>query len=400
MKTPSFPHDDRSRSADISESTPEFDGIICFGGVDWWYHNRGHYDLQIMQGLSKHVPILYVNSIGMRAPNVREGTMFITRVFRKLRSLGRGLAEVRPRFFVYSVFSIPGGESASLLVYQVKRAAKKCGIRSPLVWVACPPAASIVDELEPAGLVYQRTDRYEEYPGIDRDRIASFDQILKSRADMVVFCARELYESEKKMCKRSALIDHGVDFDHFRRAAVAFDQSGSEPDDMLSIPYPRVGFIGGIDAHTFDSELFNEVVRLLPGTQFVLVGACSLAPDWCRAPNVHQLGRKPYDEVASYMAACDVLIMPWKQNEWIEACNPVKLKEYMAVGRPIVSTSFPELAEYAGHVKIAASPEDFARLIRDSAGNPGDPRGRRDRVRKHTWATKAERVLNQLPRFS
>ena len=78
-----------------SADTPlrRFDGIICFGGEDWWYHNRGHYDMQMMGRLSEHMPVLYVNSIGMRTPSPTEGRMFLHRVRRKLRSIRRGLVE-------------------------------------------------------------------------------------------------------------------------------------------------------------------------------------------------------------------------------------------------------------------------------------------------------------------
>ena len=77
-------------------STRTFDGIICFGGEDWWYHNRGHFDLQMMREFSGRCPVLYVNSIGMRMPRVGEGKMFFRRMARKLRSLRRGLVRVRP----------------------------------------------------------------------------------------------------------------------------------------------------------------------------------------------------------------------------------------------------------------------------------------------------------------
>jgi hypothetical protein len=85
-------------------------------------------------------------------------------------------------------------------------------------------------------------------------------------------------------------VDHGVDYDRFAEAGLA---SNSEPEDVRSIERPRVGFIGGIDAHTFDPDLFIEVARRLNDVQFVMVGACSLPDEWCDLSNVIQLGRKP-----------------------------------------------------------------------------------------------------------
>lgn len=385
---------------DHSPAQQTYDGVICFGGVDWWYHNRGHYDLQIMRELSRHVPVLYINSIGMKAPRMSEGGMFLRRLQRKLRSLGHGFHCVAGDFYVYSARTPPGPALASpffarRLARQVNRCARQIGSRCPLVWVACPPAAHALDHIPHAGLVYQRTDRMEAYEGVDRDYIAGLDAHLKVRADVTVFCATALYEAERNDCRRAAFVDHGVDFERFATAGVA-GGTEAEPEDIQRLPRPRVGFVGGIDAHTFDPALFAAVVQRLPECQFVLVGACSLRSDWSGLPNVHPLGQRPYHSVPAYMAALDVLIMPWNRNEWIRACNPVKLKEYLATGRPVVSTPFPELAGYRGHVTEAETAEAFARAVREAVETPGDPAPRRARVRGHTWVHKAADTVAAL----
>lgn len=374
--------------------SPEFDGVICFGGVDWWYHNRGHYDLQMMREFSARVPVLYVNSIGMRAPKVSEGPMFAKRVMRKLGSIRRGLVTVRPNFSVLSPFVLPGGGGSTaamrrLLLLQVRAAARRCGIRRPLLWIACPPAAGLIDALDPVAVVYQRTDRFESFEGVNVAQITAFDHLLKQRADLVLFCARNLFEAEGADCRRAAFVDHGVDFDVFSKAGMRFDADGSQPAGLQGMARPRVGFVGGIDSHTFDPELFVDVARRLPQLEFVLVGGCSLPTGWCQLPNVHLLGQRPYEDVAGYMAACDVLIMPWNKSDWIEACNPVKLKEYLAVGRPIVSTPFPELAHYAGHVVQARNSAEFAAGILRSLLAPPSVSFQRERVASQDWRVKA-----------
>ncbi|MHC4994330.1 MAG: glycosyltransferase family protein, partial [Planctomycetota bacterium] len=247
-------------SADTDRSVPEvnrraFDGIVCFGGVDWWYHNRGHYDLQMMRELSQHVPVLYVNSLGMRVPQLTEGRMFVRRLARKFSSLRKGLHRVHPRFAVLSPPSLPGRWASaamqSVVLRSVRQACETVGISRPLVWVACPPAASIAASLDGVGMVYQRTDRMEEFPSAPTDFIRRQDADLKRRSDVTVFCSRSLCMEESPGCRDAALIDHGVDYDTFRVAG-----DGAEiPDDVASLGAPRIGYVGGIDAHTLDASL-------------------------------------------------------------------------------------------------------------------------------------------------
>ena len=372
-----------------------FDGIICFGGADWWYHNRGHYDMQMCRQFSQRVPVLYVNSIGVRAPSPSEGGMFLRRVRRKLRSWARGFRRIDGSFGVLSPISVPGrlGRLATgpLLSRQVRWAARRMGITQPLVWVESPTAAPLLDRIEHVGLVYQRTDRYEELPGVDRAVIESYDRRLKDEAAVTLFCATYLYDREREQC-RALFVDHGVDYTRFADAGTG----GADPADMANLSQPRVGFVGGIDDHTFDADLFLDVAAGLPNVAFALVGDSSFPAGWCTLSNVAQLGRRDYKEVADYMAACDVLIMPWRQNEWIRACNPVKLKEYLAVGRPIVSTPFEELKRYDGFVEVATGADAFGAAIRRALDDPGDARDRRDRVRGETWVAKSEAVVSRL----
>lgn len=389
------------RSGDLP-ARAHCDGVLCFGGEDWWYHNRGHFDMQMMRELSRRAPVLYVNSIGMRVPRPTEGAMFLQRVRRKLRSIGRGTVSIRPGFSVTSPAAFPGrvGAAATRVVMPrlVRNAARRMGMTSPLVWVACPPGALALDVLRPAALVYQRTDKFEEFPHVDRAAIEGYDRTLKERADLTLFCSRLLHEAERSQCRNALFVDHGVDADRFEAAALP---SAVEPADLRPIARPRIGFVGGIDRHTFDPELFEAVVTRCPDLQFVLVGACSLPAEWLRdRPNVHFLGQKPYEEVPGYMAGCDVLVMPWNRSDWIRACNPIKLKEYLATGRPVVSTSYDELLRtWSEFVSVADGVEAFTSAIRAALANPGDPTRRQARVRQETWTAKADQVVETLRTF-
>ena len=380
--------------------------VICFGGEDWWYHNRGHVDMQLMKRFAVNGNVLYVNSIVMQKPSLKRNTgggqSFSHKLIRKVKSIFRGLRKSDAGFWVFSPLSLPVHHIAWLrpinnmvLRLQIKIALSKLKISHPVVWVACPAACEAALAMKKNRLVYQRTDRFEDYPNVDSDIIRSYDQRLKEAADLTVFVNSTLYEEEKSQCKEAIYLDHGVDFEMFASAC----DSPEKPEDIASIDGPIVGFFGGIDDHTSDVPFVEKVVDLLSEMRFVFVGKASSDVSRLAAkPNVHMLGQKPYEQIPHYGKCFDVAIMPWQQNSWIAACNPIKLKEYLALGKPVVSTPFVELQKYSDVTFEAKTPEDYARCItraiaEDSAGMVSK---RRDKIRHASWESKAQLVIDKL----
>lgn len=375
----------------------EYDGIICIGGSDWWYHNRGHFDFQVMRRLARSMPVLYVNSLGVRIPDPSNPTEFFGKISRKLTSLSRGVVNVENGFWVFSPISIPGeaGRKVSgfALAPQIRHAARRAGITKPLLWMHCPAGAGLAADLKPVATVMQRTDRFEAFPEGDPVQLTRQIDTIRKSAELVIYCAPHLMAEEEGQVSRQLLVTHGVDVETF---VAEGSKKAPAPADVAAIPGPRVGFIGGIDAHTFDPDLFVSVAKRLPAINFVMIGGCSLPQGWCNLPNVRFLGRKPYDDVARYMAAMDVLIMPWNQSEWIKACNPIKLKEYLAVGRPVVTTDFPALDGWRDLVRTAPDAEKFAAEIQAALTTEFDPEPARSRVSAETWDAKAQTIRDGL----
>jgi glycosyltransferase involved in cell wall biosynthesis len=272
---------------------------------------------------------------------------------------------------------------------------RKLRINRPIIWVICPAACDIALRMEKLKLVYLRTDRYEEYPNVDRGMICKYDQRLKTKADITVFVSQHLFEQERNSCKKAIYLDHGVDFEMFATA----EDDKDVPEDVANIESPIVGFFGGIDDHTFDVEFVKKVVDLLPQMSFVFVGNVSVNCDGLLSKkNVWMLGQKPYEQIPHYGKCFDVAIMPWKQNRWIEACNPIKLKEYLALGKPTVSTPFAELHRYRDVVYQAKTPAEFANCIREAIKH-NDLKlvaRRRKKVKSSSWGSRAEQVLQTL----
>jgi len=380
---------------------PEID-VICFGGEDWWYHNRGHFDMQIMRRFARNGKVLYVNSIVMQKLKIGRGKGFVQKVVRKARSIFKGLRKSDAGFWVYSPFSLPVHHirglrkiNEVLLRLQLGRIRRMLQINNPIVWVACPAACEVAIKMKRDKLVYQRTDRYEEFPNVDADIIIRYDRRLKAVAELTVFANEFLYQKESDQCRKAVFIDHGVDYEMFATA----ENDKEIPTDIKDVQRPIVGFFGGIDNHTCDIELLNDIAEQLPEMNFVLVGKHSVD---CEAlfskKNVRMLGQKPYKQIPHYGKCFDVAIMPWRQNRWIKACNPIKLKEYLALGKPVVSTPFQELQKYTDVVYEAKTREEFVNLIKKAVSEKDDElvTKRKKKVAGASWDSKAELVLREL----
>jgi glycosyltransferase involved in cell wall biosynthesis len=380
--------------------------VICFGGEDWWYHNRGHADMQLMRHFARLGTTLYINSIVMQKPSLKKniggGRSFNQKLLRKARSILRGLRKSDAGFLVYSPLTLPVHHLAwarpineVLLRRQVQHISQKLKLDNPLVWVACPVAFDAAVKLRKGPLVYQRTDRYEEYPNVDHEVVKTYDRKLKALADLTIFANQMLFHQEASQCKKALYIDHGVDYEVFSRAEL----NPHKPEDIARIPKPIVGYFGSITGHTIDIDFVNAVVKQMPEISFVFVGDVFLkAAELQSRKNVWFLGQKPYEQIPHYGKCFDVAIMPWRQNRWIEGCNPVKLKEYLALGKPVISTPFPELERYLEVVHVAKTPEEFAQYIRIALAEDSKEQitARRKKVETASWASKVQIVINEL----
>jgi glycosyltransferase involved in cell wall biosynthesis len=377
--------------------------FICFGGEDWWYHNRAHTDMQLMRRFSRIGTTVYVNSIMMRKYGIINRNNFTEKLLRKVRSILKGLQKSSAGFWVYSPFTLPVHHiswarplNEAMLRYQMQRMMRKLRISAHVVWVACPAACNTAIKMKKVKLVYQRTDRYEDDPNVDRNVILDYDRKLKANADITIYVNKQLYDQEASQCKNALFLDHGVDYEMF-----AMDGSSSEtPEDIAGIKRPIVGYFGALDDHKLDIGFLDAVAERLPDMSFVFIGKSSVDCSALSArKNVWLLGQKPYEQIPQYGKCFDVAILPWKINKWTEAANPIKFKEYLALGKPVVSTpAFSELQRYLDIVYEASSPEGFAECIRKAyAENDAElVKKRRQRVAGTSWDSKAEMVLGEL----
>ena len=373
------------------------DGYVCFSGQDWWYHNRAHSDFQLMLRVARDRPVLLVNSIAMRMPLPGRSTRPLRRIIRKARSMAKRLQQPvsdLPGFHVLTPVLLPlygsawgRALNARLVAWQVRQACRRLGLAAPVCLVTIPTALDAVRHVPHSRLVFNRSDLHSAFTETDQEQIRRLERGLLTRADAVLYVSRSLMAAEREHTGgRARFLDHGVDVEHFTRRPPA-----EEPADLAAVPRPRIGFFGGLDSYLVDFDLLERLAREVPEAHLVLVGDadCSMAR-FDPLPNVHWLGYRPYQDVPRYGSGFDVALMPWLRNSWIEHANPIKLKEYLALGLPVVSTDFPEVRHYRDLVDVAADQDEFVALVRKAlAAGCDDADRRRASVAGATWDARA-----------
>lgn len=383
-------------------------GTILFSAQDYWYHNRAHSDVQLARALSADRTVLLVNSLGMRMPRRATTSQPVRRILRKIRSTLRGVRQpekANPRLYVLSPLSVPAFAhpwqrkwNARLVRLQVRAAGRLLRLGTPDVIVTLPTAWEVARELRARSFVINRSDRYSSLPEADTELIAGMERDMLARCDAAVYVSDELLREEQPLVDAghgySVCLGHGVDLDHFSR-----DPESPDPADLAAIPHPRVGFFGGLDDYVVDLSLIKRLALELSPVSVVLVGDATCPMEELTAlANVHWLGMKSYDEIPAYGSGFDVAIMPWLQNDWIRFCNPIKTKEYLSLGLPVVSTYYPAAESHCDVMAISRSDDEFVRLVKEAIeGNSvGDADTRRRSVLGDSWAARADSLREIL----
>ena len=368
--------------------------ILCFSH-DWSGDplSKTH----VMRLLARDNRVLWVNSIGYRTPTASKAD--ITRAFKKLAAAATPLREPEPNIFVLNPLAVPAYGNPRvrelnrhLLRFQVRRAMRKLGFRRPLNWVFNPAAAVIAGTHGEEKVIYYCVDEYTAFSGVSSTALAELEQQLLRRSDLVIVSADLLYESKSPFNPRTVIVRHGVDFEHFRKA---LDPATVVPAEVASLPRPVIGFFGLI-ADWVDLELMAHVAERYPGGSLVLLGKATTDTSVLeRVPNVHLLGRKTYESLPAYCKGFDVALMPFRINELTLNANPLKVREYLASGLPVVSTDLPEVRK-VGLCRIGRDRESFVREVGAALEDPGPSAARSEAVRGESWAARVDEIRRHM----
>lgn len=366
--------------------------IICFAPSDWWAMNPSC-TTHIMQKLAAKNRVLYINPFSSDLlGGVKKKRGLGTRLIRKLKSVAKYLRQPENNLYVLSPVFLPvqgkwGVDiiNNAVVKLQIKTVCRLSKMSKPIVWLENVRAVDMLGWFEPALTVYHVSDLFANNSYTANQKLQrQQERRISSESDLLICVSKELYI--RKQAKRDNIfyVPHGVDFDLFRKAVNKNDRL----EELADIPGPIAGYFGTMTAHN-DIELLLWCARNLPDVSFVFAGQIT-GGDYSELEqfdNVYLLGRIPYKKIPQLCACFDVCMLQWKMSEWIRYCNPLKMFEYMASGKPIVSVAIREAMQYSDVISIAHNKEEFCNAIRWELQNDTPERARR-RVKiakEHSW---------------
>ena len=367
--------------------------IICFAS-NWFYDPTSKH--HVMKLLAERNHVIWVNYHGSRRPRLSSADMGA--VAGKLRQVVQGPRRVSENITVITplVIPLPGnavvaGMNRRLLTRQIRRVLDELPERRVQLWSFAPDVDYMCGRFGEECAVYYCVDEFGAFSGYDARAIGDAERRLASRVDLVVTTSQVLQESKRGMNPNTVLVTHGVDYDHFAEASAG---DLTIPADIAGLPRPVLGFWGLLQ-DWLDVELLAGLAAGAPDCSIVLIGeAATDIARLKRLSNVHLLGRRPYASLPAYAKGFDLGLIPFRVNELTRAVNPIKLREYLSAGLPVVSTALPEAARYGEFVKIANTPAAFIdgcrRMLRSET--PERAAARQAAMKGETWAAKVEEL--------
>ncbi len=293
--------------------------------------------------------------------------------------------------------------NASILTRHVRRVMKAYDVRAPILWLYSPYQVSLAGKFNEKIVCYYNYDEFPEFVQNKRVKtmLREFDNQLSSRADVVFATSRSQWKRRHDVNPNTYFSPNGVDFDLFNRALTS---SRPLPSDIGALRRPIIGFAGWL-GYQIDTGLLLRLSEAFPECSLVLVGPDELPDAAARAqlkarPNVFFLGRKELEQLPDYLQAFDVALIPYVLEGHVLSIYPMKLHEYLAAGRAVVSINLPELQPYSHVVRTAVTHDEFVHQTR-LALQDHTPEAIAARVavaRENTWDHRVEeihRVLHQ-----
>lgn len=362
--------------------------IILISSIEWDFNWQGHQEIANRLARDGN-RVLYVENMGVRSPRLHDARRVAQRFFHWTGSLlDGGARQIAPNLYVCSPLILPPFGSPiqqrlnhRLFLPQILRAVKTLSFEPDIIWTFLPTdtAYSLINMLrKPQAVVvyYCVADFTELVP--HPEKILKSERSIIKMSDLIFAQCSQLVEHCAGGGRSVEVFPFGVNLDLFMRRdghEDGFAENGSKvgvdydsTDNLMSaLSGPIIGYIGGIHRH-FDADMVAEMARARPDWSWVLVGPLQTASQRLKQiPNIHLTGPKKHKELPAYIRRFDVGIVPYLRNSYTTTVVPTKILEYLAMEKPVVSTSLPEVVAFNKKHKVIITsdncPLEFAASI-------------------------------------
>lgn len=370
-----------------------FDSIICFAGGDWWYHNPHSYN-HIMRIMSDTRKVLYINSLPVGGISTGAGSA--KKILNKLRSIIKYMRRVKRNLWIFTPLFIPfrgskmlASANQALLRLQLKAIMRMTGMRRPLIWVTNPYGYLYAENTE-FPVLYQIVDKVTEYRNAG-ESVKAMDKGLCEKAEYIITPGKELYNEKNSLYPGKVhRIKHAVDFSHF--SAVT-----AKPADFPETDKPVFTYWGSVDYKKVHYELVKYLSEHCKDMHFLFIGRVFDFPagDFNNAGNISFIGARPYEALPSYAGYSTGFMVPWDpEDKMNQNASPIKIREYLCTGKPVITTYIPEFDEYSDYICISRTNKEFAENLRSSLRDDSEVKAsaRREFAALNSW----ENVVNEI----
>jgi glycosyltransferase involved in cell wall biosynthesis len=371
--------------------------IILISSIEWDFNWQGHQEIarRLVEAGNR---VLYIENLGVRSPGLHDAKRVALRFSHWAKALPEGgVRQVSPNLYVCSPLILPpfGSKIRSQLNRRVMlsligRTIRNLGFKPDVIWTFLPTdtVASLVKMLRtPQGVVvYYCIADFAELAERPADILKSERSIIEM-SDVVFAQCEQLAEHCAQDGREIEVFPFGVNLNVFTKQdgeaheladgdACERPENGSASHLLSALPRPVIGYVGGIHRF-FDAEMLAAMARARPAWSWVLVGPLQVSPrELKHIPNVHLIGPKAHEELPDYIRGFDVGIVPYLSNNYTATVVPTKIIEYLAMGKPVVSTNLPEVSTFNGkHGVIVTSPncsEQFVASIETALISSGE----------------------------
>ena len=333
---------------------------------DWGEHPSSCQ--HIFKEIAKDYRVVWVNTIGMRNPtltlrDLKKAAKKILKMVRLNRCKRRAATQLeniaicQPLMLPFTRSRFARRFNRWSVTRRVVSELKSRTINEPIIVTTVPNAAEYPKLLRSGSTIYYCVDDFFRWPGLDSMRVNEMEEDLIGYADVIIAASDSLAKKFESSNLPVYILTHGVDVEHFQNL------NTTEHLKLLTINRPRIGFFGLVDDR-MDWALIDAIARDAKGISFVFAGKVdATAGRLPKRQNIHFLGNVEYSELPSFIVGMEVLMIPYKTTGIGEMIAPLKLKEYLCTGKPVLVTPFSEMRRYAPPVRIAKTPEEWSEAL-------------------------------------